>query len=206
MGQIAGVLSGYLGVADQAEVVAEAVAAVKAANRAALYLCDPVFGDEGGAYAKLGVAEAMARSLVPVADIITPNRFELTSLTARPVKGPEDARAALHSLGRPEGLVTSVPMPGGAIGTLAVQGPAVWLSEAPRVERPPHGTGDLLAALYLGHRLKGLGVPEALGRASGAVDRLIREAVAAGSPELGLIEGQTALTDGPALAVLGLSS
>ncbi|HAJ46526.1 MAG TPA: pyridoxal kinase, partial [Alphaproteobacteria bacterium] len=49
MGQIAGVLSGYLGVADQAEVVAEAVAAVKAANRAALYLCDPVFGDEGGA-------------------------------------------------------------------------------------------------------------------------------------------------------------
>ncbi len=57
------VLSGYLGAADQARVVADAVRRVKALNPRAIYLCDPVFGDDDGAYARAGVAEAMAREL-----------------------------------------------------------------------------------------------------------------------------------------------
>src|SRR6185436_14130055 len=89
-----GIISGYLGAADQAAVVAEAVAQVKQANPSAHYLCDPVFGDDDGAYAKPGVAEAMARHLVPLADIVAPNRFELASLTARPVQSASDAVAA----------------------------------------------------------------------------------------------------------------
>jgi len=72
----AGIISGYLGSPDQAAVVAEAVAQVKNANPGALYLCDPVFGDDDGAYARPGVAEAMARHLVPLADIVAPNRFD----------------------------------------------------------------------------------------------------------------------------------
>jgi len=59
------VLSGYLGLAAQAEVVGDIVRKVKAANPKAIYCLDPVFGDDGRAYAKPGVAEAMARTLRP---------------------------------------------------------------------------------------------------------------------------------------------
>src|SRR5215469_1050322 len=81
-----GVLSGYLGSAAQADVVADTVGRVKARHPKAIYCLDPVFGDNGRAYAKPGVAEAMARHLLPLADIVTPNAFELSSLTSTPVR------------------------------------------------------------------------------------------------------------------------
>jgi pyridoxine kinase len=201
---VAGVLSGYLGAAEQAAVVAEAVQEVKRRNRTALYLCDPVFGDDDGAYARPGVAEAMARRLVPMADIVAPNRFELASLTARQVADGPSARAAAAALGRPEVLATSVPGAAGEIGTLACQGPRAWSAGGPRRENPPHGTGDLLAALYLGLRAQGLTPPEALGRAAAPVHALIEEAGRLALNELPLIARQDLLTGTPPLPVTSL--
>ncbi len=51
----------------------------------------------------------MARTLVPIADIVTPNRYELQSLTSRTVRTPEDAVAAARLLGRKAVLATSIP-------------------------------------------------------------------------------------------------
>ena len=47
LGECDGVLSGYMGGADTAEAILDAVAAVKRANPAARYCCDPVIGDVG---------------------------------------------------------------------------------------------------------------------------------------------------------------
>ena len=102
-------LSGYLGAADQAALVGETVSRIKRANPRALYCLDPVFGDDGRAYAKAGVAEAMARVLLPLADIVTPNAFELSSLTSIAVRGVDDALEGARRLGRPCVLATSVP-------------------------------------------------------------------------------------------------
>ena len=101
LGRCDAVLSGYLGHADHASVVADAVRRVKAANRNAFYCLDPVFGDAGRAYAKPGVAEAMARELLPLADIVTPNVFELSSLTSVAIRNADDALVAAKRLGRP---------------------------------------------------------------------------------------------------------
>src|SRR5271156_5640950 len=109
LGSCDAILSGYLGHADHAGVVADAVRRVKAAKRDALYCLDPVFGDAGRAYAKPGVAEAMARELLPLADIVTPNAFELTSLASVPIHNAGDAREAARRLGRPLVVATSVP-------------------------------------------------------------------------------------------------
>jgi pyridoxine kinase len=191
----AGVISGYLGAADQAKVVADAVARVKAANPRAIYLCDPVFGDEGGAYARLGVAEAMARELVPIADILTPNRFELSSLTSRKIESAEDAVAAARTLGLGEVVATSVPFADGRIGTVAVTAGGAWATAAARLERVPSGSGDLLAALYLGARLKKQGPAAALTAASSSVDCVLRASVAGGADELALIDRQADLAE-----------
>jgi pyridoxine kinase len=189
----AAVLSGYLGSADQADVVAEAVAQVKRANPQALYLCDPVFGDDDGAYARPGVAEAMARRLVPLADILAPNRFELASLTARRIEDASAAAAAARMLARREVLVTSVPFGEADIGTLVVTREGVAATKAPKLANVPNGTGDLLSALYLAARLDGLPPDTALGAASSATHAVIEASVASGANELALISAQDQL-------------
>lgn len=195
LGQCDAVLSGYLGAADQARVVADAVRRVKALNPKAVYLCDPVFGDDDGAYARPGVAEAMARELLPIADIATPNRFELSSLTSQKIGGAASAAAAARSLGKDEVVVTSVPFEGGRVGTVAVSRDGAWGTAAARIEHVPNGSGDLFAALYLARRLTGDNPAVALERASSAVDCVLR--ASAGADELQLVGAQEALLAPP---------
>src|SRR5215470_14028650 len=98
------VLSGYLGDAGTAAVVEASVARVCAANPDALYCCDPVIGEVGrGVYVRAGIPEAFRDRLVPLADIVTPNPFELELLTGRPPTTMESARAAARALLGPAG-------------------------------------------------------------------------------------------------------
>lgn len=197
LGTCDAVLSGYLGHADHAGVVADAVRRAKAANRDALYCLDPVFGDAGRAYAKPGVAEAMARELLPVADIVTPNVFELTSLTSVAIRDADDALVAVRRLGRPVVVVTSVPLEQGRIGTLAVSNDEAWLASTPLLENPPHGSGDLMAALFLAHRLAGRSLCDALASTAASVFDILEKSVAVRSHEMLLIERQDALVMPP---------
>ncbi len=198
LGQCDAVLSGYLGHADQAEVAADAVRRVKLANPRALYCLDPVFGDAGLAYAKPGVANAMAQTLLPLADIVTPNVFELSSLAKIEIQNPKDALAAAKYLNRPVVVATSVPV-GDRIGALAVERREAWLATTPRLESAPHGAGDLFAALFLAAKLSGCASPDALARATASVFHIL--SASAGSKEMALPAEQNALVDPPISAV-----
>ncbi|MDE3116308.1 MAG: pyridoxal kinase [Pseudomonadota bacterium] len=187
------VLSGYLGQAEQAQVVTDAVRRVKRTKPEALYCLDPVFGDEGRAYAKRGVAEAMARALLPLSDIVTPNAFELSSLASLPVRNPEEALAAARRLGRPCVLATSVPEDDGRIGTLAVTAEEAWLVVTPRLERAPHGAGDLMAALFLAYRLQQTPIRDALAQVVTTVFRMLSDAARSNNDEMPLIAKQAIL-------------
>src|SRR5687767_8497688 len=107
-----GVLSGYMGSADIGTAILSAVARVRAANRQALYCCDPVIGDVGrGVFVRPGIPEFMREKAVPAADVITPNQFELEFLSGRStgsLVGLKEAIAAAHKLGPKVVLVTSV--------------------------------------------------------------------------------------------------
>src|SRR5262245_95047 len=76
-----GVLSGYVGAVETGEAILDAVAAVKAANPKARYCCDPVIGDAGRVYVRDGIAALMRDRALATADVVTPNRFELETLT-----------------------------------------------------------------------------------------------------------------------------
>src|SRR5690606_18718273 len=119
LGEVGAVLSGYLGAPEQAASVARLVGAVRARNRQARYLCDPVIGDAGGLYVPEATAAAIRDLLVPLADIATPNRFELEWLAGeRLADNGAVARAALR-LGPPTMLVTSAhALMAGSIGNL----------------------------------------------------------------------------------------
>src|SRR5690606_16474527 len=109
LGEVGAVLSGYLGDAGQAEAVASLVKAVRARNPGALYVCDPVMGDAGGLYVPERTAVALRDRLMPLADIATPNRYELAWMAGTELADLRATIAAAHGAAPPTMLVTSVP-------------------------------------------------------------------------------------------------
>ena len=185
LGEVGAVLSGYLGNAAQADAVASLVRAVKARNSQALYLCDPVMGDAGGLYVPQGTAEAMRDLLLPLADIATPNRFELEWLAGCELGDNSAAARAALRLGPETVLVTSAhAMMTGSIGNLLVTPREAVLAEHRAVPNPPNGTGDLAAALFLGRLMEGQPGEKALRSATAAVFEVVARAVKRGADEL----------------------
>lgn len=190
---VGGVLSGYLGTPGQAAAVAALVEAIKRRNPAARYLCDPVTGDAGGAYVADDIVAAVGRHLLPRADMATPNRYELGLLLGQRIVDGEALVAGARETGVGEVLVTSAFAEPGEAANLLVASEGIYRARHAAVPQAPHGTGDLLAALYLGHRLDGSPVPEAFGRAVGSTLGLV--VMAGGATRLPLARGQAVLVD-----------
>ena len=172
---LAAIATGYFATPEQVAAAAGTIAALKAERPELLYLCDPVMGDvradgSGGLYVPAATAAAIAAELVPLADIVTPNRFELAQLAGCPLpEATAPALAAARSLGRPTIVVTSAPaLMRDAAAALLVEGDTAVQAEHPLIAAAPHGTGDLFAALFLAGRLAGHGSVKALERAAAA--------------------------------------
>lgn len=169
-GEIDAVLSGYVGSPEQVPAIAGAVAALRTRRPQLIYACDPVIGDARGLYVSRPVAKAIAEHLVPVADIATPNRFELAWLAGGPLHDNGQLIAAARALGPPRVLVTSAFADGSArTGNLLVTKDQALLAAHPAFDRVPNGTGDLTAALFLAHLLRGETDADALALATGSV-------------------------------------
>jgi pyridoxine kinase len=192
----AAVLSGYLGAAEVADLVLRAVAEVRAARPKTLYLCDPVIGDDGpGVFVAPGIPEAIRERLVPVADIVMPNRFELAWLAGREVTDLKDAlaaAAAIRALGPRLVVATGLGLPEhpDELGVLAVAEEETWLVRTPRRPVALAGAGDVFSALFLGHYLRQPTLANALERAVGAMFALVEATFASGAGELRLVAAQ----------------
>ena len=187
LGEVAAVLTGYLGEASQADAVATLVAAVRKRNPQALYICDPVMGDEGGLYVPEPTAIALRDRLIPIADIATPNRFELEWLTGAALPDLRSTVAAALDLGPSRMLVTSAPslMTGGT-GNLLLTSNEVLLAEHRRIERPPNGLGDLTGAVFLARLLAGQPAAKALQSTTATVFEILARTTKRGADELTL--------------------
>nr|WP_314072261.1 pyridoxal kinase PdxY [uncultured Roseococcus sp.] len=191
------VLTGYMGDAAIGEAILETVAEVKAANPAALWCCDPVLGDdESGIYVRPGIPEFFRERALPLADIATPNRFELEWLTGRKITDLESAKAAvtaLQAMGPRCVLLTSLAlpdMPPGRIGMLAAEGGQFFRVTTPELPISVNGAGDAIAALFLFHRLQSGDVATALSKACSSIFGLLRRTAEAGSREILLVAAQ----------------
>ncbi|MCK7612338.1 pyridoxal kinase [Roseibium sediminicola] len=204
LAEIGAIMTGYLGHADQAGPISELVRAVKTANPDAPYLCDPVMGDHhgdsGALYVPKSTAQAIRDELVPLADIVTPNAFELGWLTGRDVETEMQALAAARVLGNERVLVTSSPaLRRNAISNLLAGPRGAVAAEHAAIQNPPHGTGDLIAGLFLSNRMAGLDDEEALKRASASVFELVARSVKKGADELLFAEEQQSVVKAMAL-------
>ena len=191
------VLSGYQGGEGIAEVILDAVARVKAANPAAVYACDPVMGNaKSGCFVAPAIPILLRDRVVPAADIITPNQFELGFLTETE---PADLESTLASadLARAMGpstvLVTSVERPErpeGTIEMLAVTDEGAWIVQTPHIPMKANGSGDVTAALFTAHYRASGDAADALARTTSSVWDLLSLTHASGERELQLVEAQ----------------
>jgi pyridoxine kinase len=191
------VISGYMGSTAIGEAIVQAVRHVRAANPRALWCCDPVMGDVGrGMFVRPGLPEFIRDVAVPLADIVTPNHFELEHLTARRVTDAASLRAALavlHGHGPRTILVTSLMLddtPPDRIDMAASTGDHVFRLETPRLDLSVNGAGDAIAALFTFHLLSTGSAALALARAGASVHGLLRRTRDAGSREILTVAAQ----------------
>ncbi|MEI8394963.1 MAG: pyridoxal kinase PdxY [Rhodospirillaceae bacterium] len=196
------VLSGLLSDTELGAVVADSVIRTRQQRPGALYCCDPVMGDIGrGFQVKAGVPDFIRSRLVPLADILTPNQFELEFITGGPVQTlnqAQKAAATARRLGPKLLLLTSLSIPetpADSIDMLIDCAEGCWLVSTPRLqfERLPRGAGDCVAALFLAHYLRCGDPAEALAGTAAGIFAVMEATRAAGTRELRLIDARDQL-------------
>ncbi|MFG6476707.1 pyridoxal kinase PdxY [Microbacterium sp. P06] len=191
------VLSGYQGGEGIGDVIIDAVARVKAANPSAIYACDPVMGNaKSGCFVAPAIPELLRERVVPVADIITPNQFELGYLTGTDPHTLDETLAsadAVRATGPRTVLVTSVERPDreeGTIEMLVVDDGGAWIVQTPLLPMKANGSGDVTAALFTAHYRRNGDAADALARTTSSVYDLLERTHQSGERELQLVESQ----------------
>ncbi|WP_295807879.1 pyridoxal kinase PdxY [uncultured Nitratireductor sp.] len=195
LNEVSAILTGYLGGPEQTAAIAGLVQTLKARNPRARYVCDPVLGDKGGLYVPEATAAAIRDRLLPLADITTPNRYELAWLTGTDIDGTETAIRAARRAPPVEVMVTSAPASSDdRLANLLVGETGVLRAAHDSIPKAPNGTGDLTAALYLARLLAGETREEALAKTTGSVVAILNKAIERGSDELMLETDRQILT------------
>lgn len=203
------VLSGYMGDAGTGEAILSAVDAVKKANPAALYCCDPVMGDiPEGFYVRRELPGLILREAVPRADIVTPNLFEaeiLSGITIECMKDATRAADAIHALGPRLVLITSFSLPmdethsGNETGFFLSDHSSCHVLRTPLLafEKAPKGAGDLFSALFLGNYLLGAcrSPVMALEAAASSLYAILEATQASSGSELAIVTAQDAIAN-----------
>jgi pyridoxine kinase len=144
--------------------------------------------------------------VVPVADVVTPNAFELAYLAAGGDPGRVDVDAlgtldrllaavdSVRAMGPRTVLVTSVLGAGvgdDEIGMLAVDSGGAYLVRTPRLPLSVNGAGDVTAALFLAHLASG--IEPALARVASSVYGILAATHDAGSREIRVVQAQSVI-------------
>jgi len=179
LGDCEAVLSGYLGDASVGKAIIEAVNKVKNKNPNALYCCDPVMGDVGrGFYVKPDIPGIFKNDLLPLADIVTPNQFELEAVTGISIKNIEDAQKAvniLHETGPSVVLLTSLREKEGELSMLASDKKEIYKVTTPEIPlgKGVAGTGDMTTAVFLSRYLETNDLKKTLELCTSSVYRIL---------------------------------
>ncbi len=194
------ILTGYFASPRQVEAAAQLIDHLKSQRPQTLYICDPVMGDAPkGLYVPADVADAVARTLVPRADVLTPNAWEAGRLRDRtPVTQPDAAAQAAHALRAQAApgaacAITSIhaaahdasktgqPQPS-RLGAVLATAEGAWFAHTAPRGAARGGTGDLFAAVLTAFWGQDAAPEDALARAVGVVEHAVGAAQTA--PEL----------------------
>lgn len=184
-------LTGYLGSVANAEVVADFAARWKKLNPDLIFVCDPVIGDDDlGIFVDPGLPDIFRARLVPLADYITPNQFELELLSGQPARTATDLMAALRVLRAKDAAVTGCVLadtPPGQVEAVIWSDGHLSRNSVTHLPIRPHGTGDLFTSLFVAGLCKGLSAAEAGAKATRDIFSILKRTEADGASEMSII-------------------
>ncbi|XP_030372625.1 pyridoxal kinase [Scaptodrosophila lebanonensis] len=180
-------LTGYIGNALFLRQCAVIVKKLRAANPNLIYVCDPVMGDNGSLYVPKELLPIYRDEIIPLADIITPNQYEVELITERQVKTEADVWSAMdwfHSRN-----INTVVISSSDIGQPGILRAFLSQKNGPRsaIDIPKQGgkdliftgTGDLFASLFLAHSYKNDNIIDAFEKTIATLQAVIKHTVSA---------------------------
>ncbi len=182
-------LSGYLGSAETGQLVKDNAERVRSGNGSARWFCDPVMGDNGEFYVSSGIPEFFRDHALSSADVILPNSFEASFLSGIEIESIDTAvKAATVLIDKgPDIVVITGIRAGAAIGAIAATAQGIWRCNAPTVDVPASGAGDIFSALFVGQFLISSEITTALRHAVSGAYAILQATAEAGAADLNLI-------------------
>lgn len=187
------IVSGYLGSRANGEVVAAFVKRARQRNPDIIYICDPVMGDAHlGVFVADLVIECLCDELVPLADLLTPNQFEVGLIAGGQPSTWRELEATVVQIQARRGarvVVTGCTLadtPAGSLENIVFDDKSCTRLTSPRLPIVPVGTGDLYTGLLTAKLARGDTLVEAARRAAAAVLDILERTMAEGEHEMQL--------------------
>lgn len=187
------IVSGYLGSRANGDVVAAFVRRARQINPDITYICDPVMGDSNlGVFVTDQVVDCICSELVPLADLLTPNQFEIGLISqSQPVSWTQlDAAVTKIQGHRGARLVvtgcTLDDTPNGSLENVVFDAKSCTRLTSPRLPIVPVGTGDFYTGLLTAKLTRGCSLVEAARSAAATVLEVLARTVAEDSHEMQL--------------------
>lgn len=196
--EIGHILTGYIGSESFLEAVVDAVKMVREevgqkSEKRLRFVCDPVLGDKGKFYVPKELVRLYREKVIPLADVLTPNQFEVEQLTGIAIRSIDDAKRAcheLHVMGPSLVIITSMELDSNKEsnsmtimasqiqqtpinGNMTEAQELTWRIDCPILAGHFTGTGDLCAALFLAHTAKFSDVPPNVNQIPDAMERVV---------------------------------
>ena len=185
-----GIVTGFLGSAEQIGIVEDFIRAFK--KPATRVMVDPVMGDYGKLYASY--TQAMCdrmKSLLALADIVTPNLTEACNLLDRPYPAGGRAEeselaymaAELSDRGPAQVVITGLPSDkGDYIENYLYEAGRGTLVRTKKIGGDRSGSGDAFAAIVAASLIRGDSLTAAVERATKFISKCLAYAVALDLP------------------------
>ena len=165
------VYTGFLGSGRQISIIRDFIQYFRKERQ--IVIVDPVMGDNGESYDTIDddIIKGM-KSLVSMADIITPNITEASMLTGdilslETAEGRKKILRKLSDLGPEKVIITSVPEKGNSMSVIAYERntESFWKMQHSFIDAYYPGTGDIFASVLTGALLNGESLPAAINKA-----------------------------------------
>jgi pyridoxine kinase len=173
-------VTGYLGSPGNAAAIADFAERALTRNSKLVYVAD-------------GILDVVRHRLLPAANLITPNQFELELLSGTTISDAQGLRAACAALGGQRRIdvvatgCTLADTPVGQVETILCADGQLSRFATPRLPIRPSGTGDLLTGLIAAHLAKGRAMEAAVRLAVETVFAVLVRTQEAGTAEMRLV-------------------
>ncbi len=177
-----GILTGFLGSPEQTKIVKEFLEYFK--RKGTITVVDPVMGDEGSLYATYSpeLAKQM-KSLLPYADILTPNLTEaciLTGTAYRADMGPEELTELcdrLSAMGPEKIVISGLEREDRLINFVYEKGRKAAEVSGPKIGPCRAGTGDVFSSVIVADAVNGVAFSDSVRHAAVFIAKVLRRTV-----------------------------